>query len=55
MGKKSDLPPGVLDEIITRLEALEKWKAAVEGATNAAVVVYATHRLPDPPGDVDTT
>lgn len=49
--KKPDLPPGVLDEIITRLEALEEFKAAVEGSINAAVVVYGVRRLPKPPDE----
>jgi hypothetical protein len=56
------LPPGALDELITRVETLEREKAAdheriavLEGAINALVVVYGVRRLPTPdqPGDGD--
>lgn len=51
MGKKNGIPPGVLDEIITRLEQVEERVAAIEGAINAFVVVFGIRRLPDDPGD----
>lgn len=41
------LPPGALDELITRIEDLEKFKEAVEGTIQAAITVYAVRRLPD--------
>lgn len=42
------LPPGALDELITRIEQLEENQAALEGAVNAFVTVYAVRRLPEP-------
>lgn len=58
MGKKGsrlDLPPGVLDEIITRIEELERNQAALEGAVQAFITVFAVRRLPDKTGETGTT
>lgn len=53
MGKKTCcLPPGALDELITRIEKLEENQAALEGAINAFVTVFAVRRLEDPGGNV---
>jgi uncharacterized protein (UPF0335 family) len=54
MGKKDrgvNLPPGVLDELITRIEQLEENQAALEGAIQAFITVFAVRRLPDKTGD----
>lgn len=61
MGKKSSgihLPPGVLDELITRIETVERQVKALEDAARAFAVVYSIPRIPDPPdpkasGNVD--
>lgn len=60
MQKGDDLPPDVLNEIITRLNALEKeaeaskdFRAAVIGAVRAFVVVFGIRWLPDKPGGSD--
>lgn len=56
MGKKHCcLPPGALDELITRIETLEKNQAAYEGAVQAFITVFAVRRLPDKTGDGDGT
>lgn len=47
------LPPGALDELITRIEELENYKEALEGTIQAAITVYAVRRLPDNPGGLD--
>lgn len=52
MGKKHCcLPPGALDELITRIEQVEQNQAALEGAINAFVTVFAVRRLPEQPDD----
>lgn len=48
--KECCLPPGALDELITRIEKLEENQAALEGAINAFIVVWGIRRLPDKPG-----
>lgn len=55
MGKKRNccLPPGALDEIITRLEKVEKQNEVYEGAIRAFFVVFGIGRMPDAPGDGD--
>lgn len=53
--RKDDLPPDVLDELITRIERLEKNQAALEGAIRAFIVVFGVRRLPDTTGDGDKT
>lgn len=52
------LPPGALDELITRIDELERkqaeadeFKAAVEGAVRAFIVVFGIHTLPEPTGE----
>lgn len=45
------LPPGALDELISRIEQLEENQAAIEGAVNAFITVFAVRRLPDKPDD----
>jgi len=47
------LPPGALDELITRIEELEKRLTAMEDAARAFAVVFAIPRLPDQPGEQD--
>lgn len=47
------LPPGALDELITRIEQVEENQAALEGAINAFIAVFAVRRLPDNPGGSD--
>lgn len=50
MGKRHCcLPPGALDELVTRVEQLEERQAALEGAVNAFITVFAVRRLPDKP------
>jgi hypothetical protein len=56
MKKHCCLPPGALDELITRIDELERkqaeadeFKAAVEGAVRAFIVVFGIHTLPEPP------
>lgn len=44
------LPPGALDELISRIEQVEENQAALEGAINAFITVFAVRRLPDNPG-----
>jgi len=41
------LPPGALDELITRIEQVEQRLAALEAAARAFAVVYAIPRLPE--------
>ena len=41
----------LLNEIITRLEKVEENQAALEGAINAFITVFAVRRLPEPDGD----
>lgn len=43
------LPPGALDELITRVEKLEARLTAIEDAARAFAVVFAIPRIPDPP------
>lgn len=45
------LPPGALDELITRVEQVEENQAALEGAINAFITVFAVRRLSDKTGD----
>lgn len=54
------LPPGALDELITRLDALEKeqakhqeFRTAIERPLRAFLVVLGIWRLPDPEGGGD--
>ena len=42
------LPPGALDELITRIEQLEENQVALFGAINAFIAVLAAHRPSDP-------
>lgn len=53
MGKKKyDLPPpGVVDELFTRIERLEERLRAMEDAARAFAVVYAIPRITDTPGE----
>jgi hypothetical protein len=58
MQKGDDLPPDVLNEIITRLDALEKeaatseqFRGALIGAFRAFFVVLGIRWLPDKPGE----
>lgn len=44
------LPPGGLDELLTRLDELEQRLAAMEAAARAFAVVFAIPRIPDQPG-----
>ena len=41
----------VLNEIITRIERLEENQAAIEGAIQAFITVFAIRRLPDESGE----
>lgn len=41
----------LLNELVTRIEKLEENQAAIEGAINAFIAVFAVRRLPDPPDD----
>jgi hypothetical protein len=51
MPKKHDLPPpGKVDELLLRIEALEERLTALEAAARAFAVVYAIPRVA-PPGD----
>jgi hypothetical protein len=54
MAKDCCLPPGALEELITRIEELEKNQAAMEGAVNAFITVFAVRRLPDQSGETGT-
>lgn len=54
--ESADLPPDVLNELITRIDALEKeqaenkeFRTAVESAVRAFLVVFGIWRLPDQP------
>jgi len=38
----------VLNEIVTRLERVEENQAALEGAIQAFITVFAVRRLPEP-------
>jgi hypothetical protein len=57
--KRHDLPPpGKVDELLTRIEELERKvalaeeiQAALVGAVNAFIVVYGVRRLPTPPAE----
>lgn len=51
MVKRCCLPPGALDELISRIEKVEENQAALEGAINAFVTVFAVRRLSDKPGE----
>lgn len=61
MGKKKHLPPpGVVDELFTRIEELEARMRALEDAARAFAVVFAIPRIPENTGEagqreVDTT
>ena len=50
MGKKK-LPPGVVDELLIRIEELEARTRALEDAARAFAVVFAIPRLPDNTGE----
>lgn len=41
----------VLNEIITRIDRLEENQAAIEGAIQAFITVFAIRRLPEEPGE----
>lgn len=43
----------LLNELITRLEKVEQNQAALEGAIQAFITVFAVRRLPDKPGGRD--
>jgi hypothetical protein len=47
------LPPEALNELITRIEELERRLTAMEDAARAFAVVFAIPRIPDQPGDGD--
>lgn len=51
MGKKNFPPPGVVDELFTRIEELEARTRALEDAARAFAVVFAIPRIPDTSGD----
>jgi hypothetical protein len=53
--RKPDLPPpGVVDELFTRIEELEARTRALEDAARAFAVASAIPRIPDKTGDGDT-
>ena len=57
MGKKKPAlpPPGLIDELLTRIERLEHRLAVLEDAARAFAVVYAIPRIPDDTGETGTT
>jgi hypothetical protein len=42
------LLPGALEELLTRIQKLEENQAALEGAIQAFITVFAVRRLPNP-------
>lgn len=53
MGKGCCLPPDTLNELIARIKKVEENQAALEGAINAFITVYAVRRLPEQPEGPD--
>lgn len=43
----------LLNELVTRLQKVEENQAALEGAIQAFITVFAVRRLPDKPGGRD--
>lgn len=39
----------LLNELVARIEKVEESQAAIEGAIQAFITVFAVRRLPDPP------